>query len=640
MKGGLKAMKNNDINYGLVETVRPPIYTCMKYWGKKPHNIWSEYIKTYTPENGIYMDPFCGSGVGIFEAFRAGRRAIGLDINPLSSFIIEVVFSEFNKENFIKEYEKITIDIENDPIYKKYFLYRNDMILQNCKYKDGCMYECCFLDNKGKKIVSEPDFLDIKCSDFSSDESAFDNLFYPKEKFRNSDAFSPSFLKGIGESFDCLYTKRNLYVLTKIFEKILKISCLDLKKQFLYAFIQSVHLCTKMCVPRGKSSNRDFSTSWGRCAYLFSKNQMEMNPLLIFKNSCCGRQSVLKALTFAKTYFPKKPKIKRIDQGKLIDLNENIDIWYGTLDSKKLDSVIKKNTIDFVLTDPPYGGLVKYLDLSNIWLSWLSIFDKRFVPAFSQEITIDKNKSSSDFKNDLTEVFLKINYVLKDKSKMVLTFNNNDLNIRSSFLGSIKNSDFIVEKVILQQNKRTGESNVSNPFGSSANDFYIRCVKGNYNHKEKACRTGIETQLINKIKEVILNRGEPTPYLILFNGLLSEFSSLSLDLSNFDKSFFDLIYKNENKIFLIEKNTHSKSGDYIWLKNVKFSESEKTLSYKLRQLILNILRANEEIDENNLMQTIFVKFPNGLTPEISLIYKYLNESAYKKGKKWVYNGRQ
>ena len=36
-------MKNSmtqDINYALVEEKRPPIYTSLKYWGKKPHNIW------------------------------------------------------------------------------------------------------------------------------------------------------------------------------------------------------------------------------------------------------------------------------------------------------------------------------------------------------------------------------------------------------------------------------------------------------------------------------------------------------------------------------------------------------------------------------------------------------------------------
>ena len=37
-----------DINFSIPEETRPSIYSAMKYWGKKPHNIWSKYIKTYT----------------------------------------------------------------------------------------------------------------------------------------------------------------------------------------------------------------------------------------------------------------------------------------------------------------------------------------------------------------------------------------------------------------------------------------------------------------------------------------------------------------------------------------------------------------------------------------------------------------
>ena len=94
--------RTKDIDHALVEETRPPIYTAMKYWGKKPHNIWRKYIENYTPKNGIYLDPFAGSGVSAFEAFKANRTAIAFDLNPLTSFIIEVYSSKFNLEEFKK----------------------------------------------------------------------------------------------------------------------------------------------------------------------------------------------------------------------------------------------------------------------------------------------------------------------------------------------------------------------------------------------------------------------------------------------------------------------------------------------------------------------------------------------------------
>ena len=96
-----------DINYALVEEVRPPIYTAMKYWGKKPHNIWRKYIENYTSQNGIYLDPFSGSAISAFESVKANRKVIAFDLNPLTSFIIEVFATKFDKNKFESEVNRI-----------------------------------------------------------------------------------------------------------------------------------------------------------------------------------------------------------------------------------------------------------------------------------------------------------------------------------------------------------------------------------------------------------------------------------------------------------------------------------------------------------------------------------------------------
>ncbi|MFQ6062383.1 MAG: DNA methyltransferase, partial [Methanosarcinales archaeon] len=31
-----------------------------KYWARKPHNVVAEYIKKYSEEGEIVLDPFCG----------------------------------------------------------------------------------------------------------------------------------------------------------------------------------------------------------------------------------------------------------------------------------------------------------------------------------------------------------------------------------------------------------------------------------------------------------------------------------------------------------------------------------------------------------------------------------------------------
>jgi len=124
-----KATKNTqtpwqlkEVNYALVETTRPPMYTAMKYWGKKPHNIWAEFIESYCPPGGLILDPFAGSAVAGFEAVKLGRRAVCFDLNPLTSFEIETLCQPFDEEAFIDAYNEIFDVIDSDQEYQRQYL--------------------------------------------------------------------------------------------------------------------------------------------------------------------------------------------------------------------------------------------------------------------------------------------------------------------------------------------------------------------------------------------------------------------------------------------------------------------------------------------------------------------------------------
>jgi DNA modification methylase len=47
-------------------------------------------VEKYSHENDIVLDPFCGSGTTLLEAYLLRRNAVGIDINPLASLISKV----------------------------------------------------------------------------------------------------------------------------------------------------------------------------------------------------------------------------------------------------------------------------------------------------------------------------------------------------------------------------------------------------------------------------------------------------------------------------------------------------------------------------------------------------------------------
>lgn len=643
-------MKNiKDINFALVEETRPPIYTALKYWGKKPHNIWREYIKNYTPENGLYLDPFAGSAISAFEAVKAGRKAVAFDLNPLTSFLIEAFCTNLEKENLLNSVDLIFQEISNDEEYKKYFnttcrkCGSKKAILQNFKWESKSIYEVgieCPDCQKGKitRYLDKPNSEEIKKSS-EMNKMEIKNWF-PEDEFYNSPSFSANFVECIGgKHFYNLWTKRNLFVLSKIFKKILDQKNEEIKKQLLLGFIKSIHLCTKMSVPRRENANRAFSTSWGRSAYICANRQMEMNSLLVFKGSFYGKQSVISALSDIKKYLGKIPKIFYVDDSNKSNKTKNFDIKYGIVDINTINNYIEDESIDFIMTDPPYGGLVQYLDLSTIWLIWLKKYDKRFAPNYESEITVknniqDINTYKLKFQNGIKNLFK----VLKPDGKIIFTFHNKDIKIWNAFLNAITMSGFKIEKVIHQQNRRTGESNVANPYGTSATDFYIRCIKKSITNL-KTDEEQFEHFIVQKAISLIAQRNEPTPYQILFNGLLAEISSAGFDLEDFDRNIEQILSKYIDDIFVIT-DAKSQAGKNWWFKNPNeyIQYPDKKLTDRVEDTIISLLRQKVSVSFDEVLGKIFVKYPNGLTPDIKSIDQILKKYANKSGGKWVYKG--
>lgn len=644
--------EKNDINFALVEETRPEAYTAMKYWGKKPHNIWRAYIENYTPENGTFFDPFAGSAISAFEAVKAGRKAIAFDLNPMTSFFIEVFSSKYDGEAFRKVADDIEVLLLADETYKKHFEVECELCHEptakvvNYKWNNGRVYELAIqCDNhsgrNGYRYVRTPNENEQSLS--VSQEGVVIHDWVPDDEFRGVTSFSANFISSIGGSkFINLWTKRNLYILSKIFNYIEGIEDKNIKIQALYSFVQTLHLTTKMCVPRNPDANRAFSTSWGRSAYLCAARQMEMNPLHVFLGSCFGKQSTDSSLKSLKSYIGKNEiKTLKVDRSNRSNRSSNYDIKYGAIDVLTIDDYIDEKSIDFIITDPPYGGLVQYLDLSTLWLIWLKKIDRRYEPNFDAEITVNNLNSIELYRSKFTQALKKVHKVLKDDGKIVFTFHNSDISVWNSFLNSIMMAGFKIEKVIHQQNRRTGESNVANPYGTSGTDFYIRCVKSP-NATFKTDKEEFEHFVLTKAISIIALRNEPTPFQILFNGLLAEISNAGFDVEDFDQKIEKFLSKYVGEVFELTDNESHKGGNLWWFTApddyIKYPD--KKLTDRVEETVVNLLRRKGAVSYDDVLGEIFVKYPNGLTPSINSVVQILHKYANRSSDKWVYKGEE
>ncbi|HCL5322370.1 TPA: hypothetical protein N2G48_000928 [Salmonella enterica] len=89
--------------------VNRPIYHIHKWWATRlgtvfrgillgaltppKTDIWAEFYKLHDFNDKIVLDPFMGSGTTLGEALKLGAKAIGCDVNPVSTFQVRQAFT-------------------------------------------------------------------------------------------------------------------------------------------------------------------------------------------------------------------------------------------------------------------------------------------------------------------------------------------------------------------------------------------------------------------------------------------------------------------------------------------------------------------------------------------------------------------
>ena len=444
----------------LFEDSRPTLYRALKYWGKKPHNIWRELIEAYTEVGDIVYDPFAGSALTFFEAIKIGRKPIIADINPLTLFLVDLYSKEYDTKKVINRYIEIERTIKKIDIYKKNY----SSICSNCgKEIDIFNYRHDGNDSNAYSYKCPYCNEIITCKNDKREYNANLDYWKPHYSIANFSSVCKSSLRAFGgKDIKNIWSKRNLEILSYIFY-LIKTSDTNVKMPLMFAFLQTVHLTTKMCALRSEKTNRPLSTSWGRPAFMFLKKNMEQNPLIQFKRALLEKNGVIKALESRNKYLPKYTYSTSLED------MDKVDGIVLLRDSKFINGFNAK----LIITDPPYGSIIQYGELSSIWNVWLENFDKKYVVNLNDEIIIKNDNDYSKYTQDMSLVFSNCSNILPNTGIMIMTFNSNSIKDWDCINNIINNSNLELQKKYMQKNKRSSEANVNVSSDLANSDYYF-----------------------------------------------------------------------------------------------------------------------------------------------------------------------
>jgi len=134
---------------------------------------------------------------------------------------------------------------------------------------------------------------------------------------------------------------------------------------------------------------------------------------------------------------------------------------------------IHDNSVDFIFTDPPFGGNIMYSELNFIWESWLKVKTNNKTEAIENKI---QGKSILDYQTLMTKCFEEYYRVLKPGRWMTVEFSNTSAAVWNGIQTALQRAGFIIANVAGLDKKQGSFKAVTTPTAVKQ-DLIISCYK-------------------------------------------------------------------------------------------------------------------------------------------------------------------
>ena len=610
------------------------MYVMHKYWARKPHNVVREYVKNYSKKGEVVLDPFVGSGVTAIEAVKLGRKAIGIDLNPMSIFISRMTGKPADLIGITDAFRRISEKCERE--IESY--YKTDC--SNCgasarvlasiwdRVEDTITEIRYFCPGCKKKLRKDPSKADLSALRMLNEKPI--SSWYPRDEFPDGITFAQG-RREAGPHFYDLFTKRNLRALSLLWESISGLAPGPTRDFMSFAFTSMAHLASRMTPTR---PSRPYSSFWAINSYWVPPSYMESNVWMLFESAINGRQGLTAAKKDSNRAVKKWKEAKRFR-----DLQGEADIFLKAHNALELQEIVPENSVDYVFTDPPYGGAVPYAELCTMWALW-----KGFKTNYEDEITINEEKNFEYYHKMLQAAFRRVYRVLKSGKYLTVTFHSTDIKVWNSIINAVVLVGFDLEKIVYQPPARPSAKGLLVPYGSAVGDYYIRFRKpeqATLAYPTDVTEEQYEKAVTGAAKKILAERGEPTAYTYILNGIIVELKKAGALLAG-RRNPNQVMKDHEGKDFVLvdekDKETGRVLGKKWWFadpSSVPYLD-QIPLSDRLETAVVGVLHRNVKVSFDDVLQEVFIKFPNALTPETQKVSDLLEEYANQtKDGKWA-----
>lgn len=470
-----------------------PPYRMHKYFARRPYNVFSNLVEHYTDPGDIVLDVFSGGGVTIFESLAKERRTVGVDINPLATYITKMQLFIDPDNLFDSASNKLITNVKKRISEAYHVKFADDegvvewtewayvtkcphcgnriILDQAHKLRNGiylCSNKNCIGNEGVKRIDTVPDgsvpirvkylssidkTIKIRSTNDIIEQNDIENLinsddlvFVPNVKIpldMDRQYEDKLLAKGV-KYYSDLFTNRNFLVNAVVYDEIIKLKHLynsQVIDALYFLFSSSLRYTNNMTRVTDNWEGGN-PTSMDKHAYWMPNQYVETNVVNILEKR---KKALCKGFDYAKRNLPVNKKI--VNSFSELTENQNSAL---VLNKSSSDLPIPSNSVDVIITDPPYGSNVQYTELSLLWNVWFKNFKNLDSHLNNKEEAVMNRrlpaemgaKNAHDYEELLFNIYQEAFRVLKDSGYLVFTFNNKNINVWLAMLSAVARAGF------------------------------------------------------------------------------------------------------------------------------------------------------------------------------------------------------
>lgn len=417
-------------------TNKSPLYNNMLYWSQKPYNVTDLILDLFTKNGNVVMDPFMGSGVTLIESLnkKYDLKSIGVDINDVPIFLCKTSLAK-TSDSAIIELNNLIEKIK--PLNNNYYTNcpicdNNKAIIKKIIYDtkpelkiNDIIYNCSC---NSKDLHKNPDEHDI--NEFTKERTI--------KSIKNISLIENSRIAvKSNERISDKFSNRSFYILDQIKQIIEEEKCSENYNIFKYIYTSIIH--------KSKILDVKMSSQWP--LWVPVNNCIERNVVSLFCNSV---DSYIKSYNHINDNYYLNSFVSNFNDLKN---NKSLIIKKGIqyIQSDQLPD----ESIDLIITDPPYLGQVPYSEYMQLYQAFLENdidYDSEIV------ITNAKNrkKDYDNYINLMNEAFKNISRMLKKDAYMFLYFHDSNLTVWNDLIKIFDKNDLIFQTSIhILKNQKT-----------------------------------------------------------------------------------------------------------------------------------------------------------------------------------------